>query len=57
MSKKNKIKHDKFFFKKMTKSKISKRNKTTRNNKVKKPIQDDIKIRLMITLTLSEIKN
>ena len=44
MSKKNKIKHDKFFFKKMTKSKISKRNKTTRNNKVKKPIQDDIKI-------------
>ena len=44
MPKLKKIKHDKNNFKKMTKSKISKRNKTTRNNKVKKPIQDDIKI-------------
>ena len=44
MSKKNKIKHDKKHYIKMTKSKISKRNKNTHNNKVKKPTQDDIKI-------------
>ena len=44
MSKLKKIKHDKNNFKIMTKSKISKRNKNTHNNKVKKPTQDDIKI-------------